>query len=101
MLSLLFSLFSASALTLILLISYLSYYRDHVQAVFSVISSTLLCIRNDHKWKKTKTIMYVLKYGSLEDLGNVLISKCSLKAFPDWTCIESPYFLLDVELESH
>lgn len=51
--------------------------------------------------EKKKTIMYVLKYGSLEDLGNVLISKRSLKAFPDWTCIESPYFLLDVELESH
>lgn len=35
------------------------------------------------------------------DQGNVLISKCSLKAFPDWACTESPYFLIDVELESY
>jgi hypothetical protein len=49
---------------------------------------------------KKKTIMHVLKYGSLGDLVNVLISKCSLKAFPDWACTKSPYFLLAVALES-
>lgn len=48
-----------------------------------------------------KATMHALKYGSLVDQGNVLISKCSLKAFPDWTSIESPFFLLDVELESY
>lgn len=48
-----------------------------------------------------KATMHALKYGSLVDQGNVLISKCSLKAFPDWACTESPYFLIDVELESY